>query len=189
MAIEDEAVGKKEIFAAIVASAAEYYKTVVGIATAFLGGTLLFIEKLSPAGAKPHATVLLFLGWVLLIFSILCVTLVQRWNLESGKRVMRGKIEAAEKLDERTARFSSAAIVCLTAGIFFITIYGYVNLIHFGDKSMSENTKASGPESKKTIPFGSTQPVSQSPATSTDTGNPQQGGSQPKKPATSNKKK
>jgi hypothetical protein len=161
MSVEDESVSKKDVFAAVVASATEFYKTVLSVATLFLGGTLVFIEKLTPGGASTNGKYLLGIGWVLLICSICCVALVQRWNLESGKQIMEGQINKAQRIDKRTSVFSSLAIAALILGISFLMSFGYMNL----DKDSGgvvRDRNGNGPDSTKTIPFGSTQPVSSS---------------------------
>jgi hypothetical protein len=130
MAIENESVAKTDLFRAIVESATEYYKLMITIASAFLGGSLLFVEKLSPSAnpLKSHV-ILLGCGWLFLVVSIILILVVQRSNLKSGKLVMEGKMEEAAKIDCHTGCESTWALVALALGIVLIMLYGLLNLL------------------------------------------------------------
>jgi hypothetical protein len=132
--IEDQAVSKTDVLGAIVTAATQYYQTITTVASAFLGGTLFFMEKIVPPGTRPQLLGILAAGWLLLIGAILSVVFVQRWNLVSGQLAMRGQIGEAQQIDRRSNRATLSAVVCLTSGIALVMLYGFLNLLSLGEK-------------------------------------------------------
>jgi hypothetical protein len=161
MDIQDQAVEKKDIFAAMVTSAADYYKTIITVATLFLGGTLLFLEKLAPASENIVGKWLLGFGWALLILSIVAIAAVQLINIESGRRVMIGEAPRALKIDRLTGALSWVALISITLGISCVMIFGYRNLNRSKGGITTVGNKV---DVTKTIPFGNTQSGGKPPA-------------------------
>src|SRR6266516_2684474 len=121
MGIESERVSKEDVFKSIVSSAVEFYKLIITVASAFLGGSLIFIEKLAPSQMLTKGSVrILGSGWLFLILAIIAVGVVQRYNLRSGQLVMDGQVEKSRKIDSWTSRGTTLAIFSLALGIFFI---------------------------------------------------------------------
>lgn len=116
------------VFQAIVDQALAFYKLIVTVASTFLGGTLVFIEKIAPNPTRCSLW-LLGAGWLLLIATILCVAIVHRLNLQSGKHVMAGRNDLAEPIDVKSRFLSTLTSVLLSAGLLAIVIFGMVNLI------------------------------------------------------------
>jgi hypothetical protein len=130
MSIETESVSKPDLFKVIAQAASEYYKVMVTVASGFLGGSLIFMEKLSPLipPRRSHVT-LLGCGWLCLVISIFLIALVLRSNLKSGKLTIEGRISEAQKVDAHTGIESTFALIALALGIILVMLYGFVNLM------------------------------------------------------------
>jgi hypothetical protein len=115
------------LFQAVVDEARAAYKLIVTMASAFLGGTLLFLEKIAPNPAR-CSIVVLGLGWSLLICSILCVLRVHYLNLKSGTHVLNGRYELAQPIDEKNDRLTMVASLLLVGGLLAIAVFGIWNL-------------------------------------------------------------
>lgn len=124
---ENDELSRDVLFEATVTAAGGFYRSVLTVASAFLGGTLVFMEKIAPTPSCP-SLIALALGWSALIASIACVVRVQRLNVDSGWRALDGKREDARAIDERTRRLSSAATWLLVAGIFLVAASGIVSM-------------------------------------------------------------
>ena len=137
MPIENESVEKDTLFQAIVESATEYYKLIVMVASAFLGGSLILVEQLSHSLSpiKPTKDLLRLLacGWICLVISIFLIAMVQRSNLRSGKLVLEGKIKEARRIDNHTDVETTWALITLAAGIALIMAYGYLNFMKIAE--------------------------------------------------------
>jgi hypothetical protein len=130
---ENESTGKTEVssdtvFKAIVDQALSFYRLIVTVASTFLGGTLVFIEKIAPAPTQCSLW-LLGAGWLFLIATILCVAFVHRLNLQSGKHVMAGRNDLAAPIDVKSRFLSTMTSILLSAGLLAIVAFGMVNLI------------------------------------------------------------
>jgi hypothetical protein len=129
MAVETERVSKEDVFKAIVTSAAEFYKFAITVASAFLGGSLIFVQNIAAAKTLTRGS-LWFLGsgWALLIASIFLIGLVQRGNLKSGQYVMDGHLEKSRRLDQWTSTGTTLAMLCLALGILLVMLFGFFHL-------------------------------------------------------------
>jgi hypothetical protein len=109
--------------------AAGFYKLVITIAGGFLGGSLIFMEKIV---SSPTVCSLIFLGlgWLLLIGSISVVGYVRRLNLKSGKLTLDGKSKEAQKIDDNSDKYTSVSIFLLGGGLFFIMVFGFINIVN-----------------------------------------------------------
>ena len=124
---DESVIPRAAVFSSLVKAAADYYKTIVTVASSFLGGTLIFLEKIA-VNPSFGSTVLLGIGWLLLVLSILAILLVERWNLESGRQALRDSYDRALKIDASTRFLSWAAILLLGSGIACIMFFGWINL-------------------------------------------------------------
>lgn len=124
---QEESVPKKTVFESITSEAGGFYRQVLTIASAFLGGTILFFDKLK-VSIKPLSLILLFLGWLCLIVVIALSGIIRLKNLESGRLALDNEIEKARKLDSRKENWSEIMLWFLIAGIFLITLFGIINL-------------------------------------------------------------
>lgn len=154
---ENNKVSKDALFQAIVTEAGGLYKVVAVTASSFLGGSLLFIEKIAP---NPVACTLwlLGLGWVLLIVSISLVAWVRLLNLDSGRLALEEKYKEASRIDKNKEKYTITAIILLAVGMALIMAFGLINIhqskgvVQMGVKKTKKITK----QVVKSIPFGST---------------------------------
>jgi hypothetical protein len=125
---DHEVIPRKDIFTAIVAEAGGYYKLVITVASSFLGGSLLFLEKNSP---KPSALalVVLLVGWVFLLGSIVSIAHVRRLNLESGWHTLEKRFRESGKIDRETRAWSQFAVWLLGLGLLLVLLFGFINLL------------------------------------------------------------
>ena len=155
-------VSKEAAFAAIVAEAGGFYKSVLTVASSFLGGSLLFMHRIAPDPSR-LSLVFLSIGWGLLIICVALVIRVRRRNLDSGWQALEGKYDRAKEIDESTRRQSDWAMWLLIIGMAAIMSFGMINVWGSGpvqeDQAMASNPTDPGDKQsyeKRTIPFGST---------------------------------
>ena len=124
---DTERIPREVVFTTAAAEAAGFYKYIITVASSFLGGTLLFLERVAP-----HPTTLslglLGLGWLLLIVSIGTVAWIRRLNLESAQRALAGRYDDARRFDRQGRRFAIAATLCLAGGMLLVSACGLVSL-------------------------------------------------------------
>lgn len=118
----------------VIEEATGYYKLVVATATLFLGGTLLFWEKITPT-LSVLSLLLLGIGWLFLIGSVMLVVFVQRDNIEMGRLVLADDLDNYEPVAKRSRRLTTASGICLAIGMFFVSAAGMAAL---GEKAMNE---------------------------------------------------
>ena len=121
MAEDKDVVSHETILKVLAADADGYYRLVLTLASAFLGGSLLFLEKIVP---KPTCLSLVFmsLGWVALVASVAVVTNIREKNLRSGYIALEGKRDQARVLDAAKDRQITWASTLLIAGMAFVTL-------------------------------------------------------------------
>ncbi|MBI5710345.1 MAG: hypothetical protein HZC42_08590 [Candidatus Eisenbacteria bacterium] len=116
---ENQDVSRETIFRVLATDADGYYKLVLTVASSFLGGSLVFLEKFLP---HPTALSLAFLsvGWASLVTSIGLIANVRLRNLQSGAFALENKITEAQALDLVKARHTEWAARCLIGGMALI---------------------------------------------------------------------
>jgi len=124
----NEKVSKDTLFNSIVKEAGEFYNLVLTVASAFLGGTLLFLEKIAPQPVK-WSLCILALGWLSLIVSIGLAVYVRLKNLESGRLALEGKYDDAAKLDRKKECHCVCMTWTLLLGVLCVAAFGMINLI------------------------------------------------------------
>lgn len=124
----NEKVSKDTLFNSIVKEAGEFYNLILTVASAFLGGSLLFLEKIAPQPVKWSFCILGF-GWLSLIISIGLAAYVRLKNLESGRLALEEKYEEAKKLDRKKECCTVCMMCMVLFGVLCITIFGMINLI------------------------------------------------------------
>jgi hypothetical protein len=124
---EDQSISRETIFTVLANDADGYYKLVLTVASAFLGGSLLFLEKIVPHPTR-LSLVLMTLGWLSLVASIAAITSVRQRNLRSGFLALEGKVDEARKLDVAKDRHSGWAAWLLIVGMSFIVLAGAVGI-------------------------------------------------------------
>jgi hypothetical protein len=152
-------VSKDCVFSAIVKEAGEFYRQMIAVASAFLGGSLLFVEKIA-SSPRWWSIPLLAVSWLFLIASIVLILLVRRGNLESGGLAINDEHDEAKRVEKRVRFLGDAAILALAAGIVALVAFGLVN--YPGGKQMADPKPAQAVtyESLKrsAIPFSGTKP-------------------------------
>lgn len=123
-----EPVSSDKKFEVLAGEADGFYRMVVAVSTAFLGGSILFVEKIAPRPV-PRTLFLLGLGWIAFVLSIYCVAEVRRKNLESIRLALEGEYDQARAIDVRTRLASNLAQWGMIAGMLFIGAYGLANLV------------------------------------------------------------
>jgi len=125
---KDERVSKDALFDSIVKEAGGFYNLILSVASAFLGGSLLFLEKIAP---KPvvWSLPILGLGWLALIVAIGLSAYVRLENLEAGRLALEGKYDEAKKLDRKKECCCIGMLWTLLIGVFLVAAFGLVNII------------------------------------------------------------
>ena len=124
---EPKSVSRELMFSSIVSEAAGYYKIITVTASSFLGGSMIFLEKIARNPICFSVWILAF-GWIMLIASIGLVGWVRSGNLKSGWQALEGKFSEAKIIDEQTRWGSEAALICLVLGMLALAFFGFVNL-------------------------------------------------------------
>ncbi len=140
-----------EIYKAMVSEASGYYKSVITISSSFLGGSLLFFDKIA---APPIGYSLLFLslGWMFLIAAIISIIYVRRQNLEEGRIELKILSKTATKKEENDVKnkhkhnlkLTDCTAKFMAIGLTFIVIFGMINIINkytYKEKTMGKVEK------------------------------------------------
>ena len=156
MADDPNVVSKTAIFQSITTEAGGFYTTVTTVASAFLGASLLFIDKFISGGSTP-SLVLLGLSWISLVASLGCISYVRYLNLESGRLALEDNFKGAGVVDLRSRKVLTASLVCLIVGMTALVFVGLANVNNLGrkDNSMNSPSRPSPQTEQKTIPYGS----------------------------------
>lgn len=118
---------RETIFKVLATDADGYYKLVLTLASAFLGGSLLYLEKIVPDPTW-ISLVFMILGWVSLVGSVAVVTSIRERNLRSGYLVLEGKVDEARKLDVAKDRQTRWASLLLIGGMASVMLAGAVGM-------------------------------------------------------------
>ena len=189
MSEDPNVVSKAALLQSITTEASGFYGQIVTVASAFLGGSLLFMEKIAPVRVGFSLLFLAF-GWLALVASIGCVARLRHMNLMAGGLAMDGNYEKARQINRHTDRLSAWSQGLLILGMASLVIVGLLNV---GQSQRTERnlqmndenavpTRPQGGWEKKTIPYGSTGPNTQQPV-SPGNQTPVQPQSQPALPA------
>lgn len=142
---------RKLIAETVIAEATGYYKLVVTTSTLFLGGTLVFWEKVAPT-LSPVSLSLLGVGWLFLIVSVMLVVFVRRDNIEMGRCVLANEYTKCDPIAVRSRKLTTASGVCLALGMFFVASAGMATLWEKAMATENKTLKADNIETKS-IPF------------------------------------
>jgi hypothetical protein len=127
------------VFTVVAQEASEFYKLITTIASAFLGGVLVFVEKITP---KPsHSSIIVLgIGGALLVLSIGAIAYVRIKNLVSARCLLDGNLDEATRLDHKKEVMSHVSVWLLMAGMACITLFAAMNLWEKGNKSDGRTT-------------------------------------------------
>jgi hypothetical protein len=156
MADDPNVVSKTAIFQSITTEAGGFYTTVTTVASAFLGASLLFIDKFVSGGSAP-SLVFLGLSWISLVVSLGCVSYVRYLNLQSGRLALEDDIKGAGVVDLRSRKILTASLVSLILGMTALVFVGLVNVNNLARKenTMDNPSRPLQQTEQKTIPYGS----------------------------------
>jgi hypothetical protein len=167
MAEDPNIVPKSAILQSVTAEANGFYGVVVTVASTFLGGSLLFLEKFTPAKSG-WSIVVISVGWISLVASIGCIARLRFMNLRSGKLALTDQYDAAKKIDSHTDLLSNWSQWLLIAGMFALVIVGILNFNQIGKSGRKEqmsNQNDSRDGLRESLPYGSLKPSAPPPAT------------------------
>lgn len=171
-------VTKSAVLQSITAEANGFYGVVVTVASTFLGGSLLFLEKFAPARSA-WSIVMMALGWTALVASIGCITRIRFLNLRSGKLALQGDYDGATKIDHRTDMPSNWSQWLLIGGMSALVFVGVLNFNQLAKnektESVSNQNSGLGPLNKSVscgnLTRNTAAPVSQTPPPLNKAGN------------------
>jgi len=148
-----EPVSSDKKYEVLTGEADGYYKMVVSVSTAFLGGSILFLEKIAPRPLL-WTMVVLAMGWMALLIAIHLIIDVRRKNLESLRHAMEGDYDQARAIDAQTRAASKKAQWGMLCGMALVGVYGFTNLAIRKDVPTSPQRVIL--EAGKTIPLALT---------------------------------
>lgn len=131
----EEPVSSDKKYEVLAGEAEGFYRMVVTVSTAFLGGSMLFMEKLAPHPV-PYSVLVLAAGWAAFLVAIFFIVDVRRKNLESLRLAMRCEYDKADIIDKGTRRGSQVAQNAMLAGMCLVAVYGLLNLASYREEPM-----------------------------------------------------
>jgi hypothetical protein len=134
-------VPKSAVLQSITAEANGFYGVVVTVASTFLGGSLLFLEKFAPA-RNSWSIVVMAIGWISLVASIGCIARIRFMNLRSGKLALLDQFDKAEMIDRHTDMLSNWAQWLLIGGMSALVFMGVLNFSQITNDSLKLSTSA-----------------------------------------------
>ena len=134
-------VPKSAVLQSITAEANGFYGVVVTVASTFLGGSLLFLEKFAPA-RNAWSIVVMAIGWISLVASIGCIARIRFMNLRSGKLALLDRFDEAERIDHHTDMLSNWAQWLLIGGMSALVFMGVLNFNQITNDSLKLDTSA-----------------------------------------------
>lgn len=148
---DKDIVSREKIFEYVVKEAGEFYKLMVTVMIAFLGGTLLFVEKVCALQVGWSLWVL-FGGWASLLISIGCIMWVRMKNVKSGDLALQEEYEKSSELDHKKECITKVSFGCFILGISLIMLFGGIN---FYLKRGADMTTSNKQYREDSIPFSS----------------------------------
>jgi hypothetical protein len=154
VAEDPSVVSKSAILQSITTEAGGFYTTVTTVASAFLGASLLFLDKFLIA-LTACSFVFLVVSWGSLVASIAFVARVRFLNLRSAQFALKDDFASADAIDREGQVCSDWAQRCLIAGMVALVFVGIINVWNRkeGQTVDKPNTQAL----ERTIPYGSLQ--------------------------------
>jgi len=122
---------KRLIYSTVASGASDLYKMTLTVASSFLAGSLLFLEKIAPSPTQCSKW-LLGLGWLAFVAAICLVVRVQRLNLQSGTAALEGRWDDSAKIFGRADIFTALANWSLIVGMASIMLFGFLNVMQRG---------------------------------------------------------
>jgi H+/Cl- antiporter ClcA len=111
------------ILQSLTAEAGGFYGLIVTVASSFLGGSLLFLEKFALNPTR-WTLVLLILAWLALVAAIGCIARLRYHYLKSAKLALEDRFGDASKIDKHTDRLGWWSQYLLIGGMLGLVLVG-----------------------------------------------------------------
>lgn len=147
------------ILQSLTTEAGGFYGLIVTVASSFLGGSLLFLEKFA-LNRSLWTLALLILAWLALVAAIGCIARLRYHNLKSAKLALENRFPEASKIDRHTDKLGWWSQYLLIGGMLGLVLVGSVTFYtQQGERKnevMNEQKQAVATGSEqKSIPYGS----------------------------------
>ncbi len=119
---------KRLIYATVASGASDLYKMTLTVASSFLGGSLLFLERFAPHPSV-FSKLILGLGWLSLVLAVGSTVYVQLLNNRSGCLAVDEKWDQALVIQRKAEKWTTGANWFLIVGMGLIMFFGFVNLL------------------------------------------------------------
>ncbi len=134
-------VSPETLYDAMAREADGFYRQITTICTAFLGGILVFLEKLFTISPKSIIyLIVLGSGVICLILSLAAISYVRWQNVEAHRHALKyfktedkSEYNKAMEIPERSRIWTKIAIFSMILGIFLITIFVGASIIYKQD--------------------------------------------------------
>lgn len=155
------------ILQSLTTEAGGFYALIVTVASSFLGGSLLFLEKFALNRSR-WTLALLILAWLALVAAIGCIARLRYHNLKSARLALEERFSDASEIDKHTDRLSWLSQYLLIGGMLSLVVVGSVTFYTQQERknaAMSEQKQAvvTG-DLQRSIPYGSLGTASAQPA-------------------------
>jgi hypothetical protein len=135
VAQEDDKFLTKQLYTSMVKEADGFYKQMITISTALLGGSLAFFNYFFSSNKVFHSKWLLLLAWFFLIYQITILSWIRWQNVESHRHALEYlknksedyNYEKASKIAKRGRFFTKTAIISLMITFLLFAIFVYIN--------------------------------------------------------------
>jgi hypothetical protein len=112
------------------------YRQMITICTAFLGGTLVFFEKLFVSNAE-WSIYVLFGGWAALTYPLAVLIFIRWQNVEAHRHVLEYLKTGKEKeyneavlMSRRGRKWTTSAIISMVAGLVLVAAFTAINIFN-----------------------------------------------------------
>jgi hypothetical protein len=123
-----------ELYKTMATEAAGLYNQMITICTTFLGGTLVFYDKLFVSG-NSYTLILLFLGWLCLVIPLPMLIWIRWQNVEAHRYILKYiKFQKADdytkgvEIPKKSRCLTQWAIWLIAVGLFLISLFTAINI-------------------------------------------------------------
>lgn len=130
----------ERLYATMSEEAAGLYNQLITICTAFLGGTLVFFNKMF-VGNVGWSLWLLFTGWAALTYPLAVLVLVRWQNVEAHRHALEyfknhveKEYDKAVSIPRKARIWTKSAIILMVVGLILIAVFTAINIFlkHMG---------------------------------------------------------
>jgi len=132
----DDSALKDRLYTTMSQEADGFYKLLITICTTFLGGTLIFFEKLFVSDAR-WSIWLLFLAWLALAYSIAVLVWIRWQNVEAHRHALEylktrveKDYEKAVSIPNKARKWTTSAIIVMMIGLGLIAVFTAINIYY-----------------------------------------------------------